>query len=228
MSQPMSRHIANILFFILSLSGHVLLFLVVASQTSPPAATNPRIQVSLLATEPLVEDRQDEINRGISQPSEPMQFKVPSDTEALANPIAVDNTDLVGPEASSGVRLFSRLQAQLPEVIEGLEPKESKPEPLTYQDRSNPKLPGGPSLFDQWMGSVSPSLDQWSEGSGAANARVTLASGDIICIKKRAPTTAELFNPWSSIAVPMSRICGKAKRDKVNLSDPWLSSRPKQ
>lgn len=88
--------------------------------------------------------------------------------------------------------------------------------------RESPPLPSRPGWLDQYTGPVTASLDRWRGRDGSRNARIVTGSGQVICVRTRAPTTAELFNPWMSAAVPMMRDCGRERPAAPDRDDPWL------
>lgn len=86
---------------------------------------------------------------------------------------------------------------------------------------SVPELPSQPGWLNQYTGRVTPSLDRWQGNDGSRNARVVTGSGQVVCVRTRAPTSAEIFNPWMSVAVPMASSCGRERPRPVDRSDPW-------
>ncbi len=220
----MTQKQASYVYLFLSVTGHGLLFVCISLQPVSPPLPVPKIQVALINQ---AQPKMPTESQSTPQPTvnQPMKSDL-IDTETVPSlPEVLEPKD--EPIQAMGTRLLSTLQAQLPQIVEDLDPSPSRAEEPNYQNRANPKLPGGSSLFDQWMGPVSPQLDRWSDPSGEINARVTLASGDVVCIQVRAPTTQELFNPWMSIAIPMARMCGREKSKSIDLTDPWLRARPK-
>lgn len=129
-------------------------------------------------------------------------------------------------QATTQARLITRLQRQVPEVVKGLHFPESAQSAPGYQAHSIPKLPGAPSVFDAWLKPATPQLDQWVKSGGGMGARQVLSDGTVLCVRVRAPTTQETFNPWMSAAVPMTRVCGRDKASMPDLSNPWLRARP--
>lgn len=212
----------------MSLAGHGLLLGLILLQTIPTTpAPETQIRISLLKSDAPNSDLTSQAQEKPFQSTAKSLSQDLLDSTEVESMAPSDQTEVASMSPVARTQLWSRLRDQLPQVVQDLSPQQSPPATVDYQVRSNPKLPsGGPSLFDQWMGPVKPSLDRWAQGSGEVSARVTLASGDIVCIHRRAPTTAELFNPWASLAIPMSRVCGKVRREAVDLSDPWLRSRP--
>jgi hypothetical protein len=89
---------------------------------------------------------------------------------------------------------------------------------------SVPELPSQPGWLHQFTGRVTPSIDRWQGNDGSRNARVVTASGQVVCIRTRAPTAAETFNPWMSVAVPMASLCGRERPQRVDREDPWIRS----
>lgn len=89
---------------------------------------------------------------------------------------------------------------------------------------SLPELPSQPGWLNQYTGRVTPSLDRWQGNDGSHNARVVTASGQVVCVRTRAPTTAETFNPWMSVAVPMASLCGRERPQAPDPEDPWVRS----
>ncbi|HSH27046.1 MAG TPA: hypothetical protein VK972_04645, partial [Wenzhouxiangella sp.] len=85
-----------------------------------------------------------------------------------------------------------------------------------------PDLPSPPGWLHRYTGPVSPSNDRWKNSDGSHNARVVTAGGRVICIRTRAPTMAEIFNPWMSSAVPMVSLCGRERPDGVAGGNPWI------
>jgi hypothetical protein len=117
-------------------------------------------------------------------------------------------------------------QAQATNQAEGLHSPESAQLAPGYQAHSIPKLPGAPSGFDAWLKPTTPQLDQWVNSGGGMGTRQVLSNGTVLCSRVRAPTTQEVFNPWMSAAVPMTRVCGRDKAPMPDLSNPWLRARP--
>lgn len=228
-------------FLTLSVVGHLTLLTLFALQEPSKLPSTPRtLQVALIERtrpEPLSEAVTEtevppvpiEVVRDDFASQQQAEQPRPSDNETSTQDLMAPS-DISEPEengAPAGARLITNLNAQLPGVVAKLNPIESARDDPGHLGKALPKLPGGSSLFDQWLGPVKPDLDRWRDASGATNAMVTLPNGELVCIKVRAPTTQELFNPWMSIAVPMSRLCGRKKPESVNLENPWLRARPK-
>jgi len=228
-------------FLALSILGHLALLTLIALQKpSPLPSVSGTLKVALIEQpepEPLrerVPETQD-----LLAPTEPVSDDLPNeDLPERQSPsnsdMAIQDVEATSPisEAedqpdTAGARLITDLNTQLPDVVANLNPTEAPSNQISAFGKNLPKLPGAPSLFDQWLGPVKPDLDRWRDASGATNAMVTLPNGELVCIKVRAPTTQELFNPWMSIAVPMSRLCGRKMPGSVNLENPWLRARPK-
>ncbi len=228
-------------FLTLSILGHFALLSLIALQKPSQLLNSPKtLQVSLIE-QPQPEPLSEMVTETPAPPlplesvsdelpiEDPPEKQSSSDNDRVMQNLTApseiseteDNTD------TAGARLITNLNAQLPNVVAELNPTEPPENRTGHLGKNLPKLPGGPSLFDQWLGPVKPDLDRWRDASGATNAMVTLPSGELVCIKVRAPTTQELFNPWMSAAVPMSRLCGRKKPESVNLDNPWLRTRPK-
>lgn len=124
-------------------------------------------------------------------------------------------------QSTSQARLVTRLHRQLPEVVQGLHSPKSAQSAPGYQAHSIPKLPGAPGVLDAWLKPATPQLDRWANPGGGMGARQVLSDGTVLCIRLRAPTTQEIFNPWMSAAVPMTRVCGRRQALMSNLTDPW-------
>jgi len=94
--------------------------------------------------------------------------------------------------------------------------------------RQLPDLPSQPGWLDRYTGRVSPSIDRWRGSDGGSSARIVTGSGQVVCVRTRAPTSAEIFNPWMSLAVPMVRLCGRERPAPPERSDPWQRLPPDQ
>lgn len=226
-------------FLILSALSHALIFSLVAIQQPAPSRSPPKaLRVDLVATAQMNEMVETPVSDTSPEQDMPTNKDI-SQTENLSGNLNEDqsqalvkkNPPTATPEQrpasdGNGATLITTLKAQLSDVISELNPIEAPSGEARYTGKALPKLPGAPSLFDGWMGPVKPTLDQWSDAGGARNARLTLANGDLVCIKQRAPTTQELFNPWMSVAIPMTRLCGRKTPQTPDLTDPWLRARP--
>ena len=233
----MRRAQYNLLFLTLSVLGHGAL---VALVTLPePKLTRERpeaITVSLMEPLPTLapapaSETEPEATPTIANELEMVNEPMPELAETDASDEMPDEDTSKEPErdpAYRGAQLISRMAQQLPNIVSELNPIKAPEASPSYQGVGPPKLPGGPSLFDAWIGPVSPKLDQWMEPGGERHARVTLGNGQIVCIEARGLTTEELFNPWMSAAIPMSRLCGRERPSAIDLENPWLRARPKQ
>lgn len=226
-------------FLVLSVLGHLAVFaLIVLQKPKTLPAPHTLLQVALVerservseqipaadtvpAPQPLVEAPESAGASSKQQPTATAQT-LPKESGPSLTSNEADPEPAIG-----GVRLMTHLNTQLPEVVSQLNPIKTPEQKISHLGKATPKLPGGPSLFNEWMGSVKPNLDRWRDASGGVNAQVTWANGDLVCIKVRAPTTQELFNPWMSAAVPMSRVCGRRRPEPVDTENPWLRARPK-
>lgn len=93
---------------------------------------------------------------------------------------------------------------------------------LTYRDI--PELPSQQGWLHHYTGRVTTSIDRWRGNDGSSSARIVTGSGQVVCVRTRAPTTAEIFNRWMSAAVPMMSRCGRERPEGVDRADPWLRS----
>lgn len=87
-------------------------------------------------------------------------------------------------------------------------------------------VPGVRGWLSGYVGSVTPSAHSWKEGDGASRGRYVLASGTVVCTRRRAPTIDELMNPWKSVAVTMGSICGKERPEGPDFSNPRVQPPP--
>lgn len=228
---PKARY--DLLFLMLSVLGHGALIALVAV---PESALMPKptqaITVSLMSPTPapeLVETVTEQSPPATELTEAPAQTMPPSMTDELLNESTstAETQSTIGP-AHRGAQLITRMTQQLPSLVSDLNPIKAPETSPSHRGAPAPKLPGGPSLFDAWMGPVSPQLDQWMEPGGERHARVTFSNGQIVCIQARGLTTQELFNPWMSAAIPMSRLCGRQRPEAIDLENPWLRTRPKR
>lgn len=230
-------------FLVLSVLGHLAVFALIGLQ-KPKTLPAPHtlLQVALIerserVSEPKPDDAEIPLeSESLAQAPEPELAETLSDQPSTAStetppreiaPSIASSEAEVEPEPATGARLIINLNTQLPGVVAKLNPMAAPEQKISHLGKATPKLPGGPSLFNEWMGPIKPNLDRWRDASGAVNAKVALVNGDLVCIKVRAPTTQELFNPWMSAAVPMSRVCGRRRPEPVDTENPWLRARPK-
>lgn len=109
------------------------------------------------------------------------------------------------------------------ELGRGVEQPE-KGQGLAY--RGVPDLPSQPGWLHQYTGLVAASVDRWKSNDGSVSARLVTGNGQVFCIRTRAPTIAETFNPWISSAVPMVSKCGRERPEAPDGTDPWLRRPP--
>ncbi|MDR9452429.1 MAG: hypothetical protein RI542_00655 [Wenzhouxiangella sp.] len=189
--------------------------------TPPQAQTKPTPKVQPSAdTEPTI------AAEGAVDVAEHDRTPPPGPDPADSVAEQVQATNQATNQAKNQARLITRLHRQVPEVVEGLHSPESAQSAPGYQAHSIPKLPGAPSDFDAWLKPATPQLDQWVNSGGGMGTRQVLSDGTVLCSRVRAPTTQEVFNPWMSAAVPMTRVCGRDKAPMPDLSNPWLRARP--
>ena len=220
-----------------SLMGHGLMVLWLVHDR-PPVLPQPTAPLSVTLIEHTPPQAQTRPAPKAQQPSADTEPSVGA--EGAVDGAEHDRTPPPGPDPADSVaeqaqatnqatneaRLITRLHRQVPEVVQGLQSQESAPSAPGYQAHSIPKLPGAPSVFDAWLKPATPQLDQWVNSGGGMGTRQVLSDGTVLCIRVRAPTTQEVFNPWMSAAVPMTRVCGRDKAPMPDLSNPWLRARP--
>lgn len=228
---PKARY--ELLFLMLSVLGHgALLALVALSESALMPKPTQAITVSLMSPTPAPE-----LVEMVTEQSPPATQFTEAPAEATPPSMKDEFQDESTPTAETqspvepthrGAQLITRMTQQLPSLVSELNPIKAPETSPSHRGAPAPKLPGGPSLFDAWMGPVSPQLDQWMEPGGERHARVTFGNGQIVCIQARGLTTQELFNPWMSAAIPMSRLCGRERPKSIDLENPWLRARPKR
>lgn len=129
---------------------------------------------------------------------------------------------LASPDAAAR---SEQIQAQLLSAARALgRESENVGEEKGLQYDAVPALPSQPGWLHRYTGRVSPLINRWESVDGSQNARVVTGSGRVICVRTRAPTMAEIFNPWMSSAVPMVSVCGRERPDAVASGNPWLRS----
>lgn len=89
-----------------------------------------------------------------------------------------------------------------------------------------PGVPGVRGWISAHVGEVATSAQTWRDNDGSNRGRYVLASGTVICTRRRAPTIDELMNPWKSIAVTLGSICGRERPDAPDFSDPRVQPPP--
>ncbi len=137
--------------------------------------------------------------------------------------------------AKSGARTApaqdpARLRARILEQVGALpasqaDKKGSTPWPATGE--AAPGLPGVRGWISGHVGRVRPSADTWKASDGSTRGRYVTADGTVVCTQRRAPTMDELMNPWKSTVVTMARICGRARPDAPDFTDPRVQPPPK-
>ena len=221
----------------LSVLGHGLVWLALIHQQPPPGPPTPLLKQTALEVR-LIEPTAPLIARSAlpplpedDAPTVPMT-REPSPAQAQTAPLndvpTESPTDPAEKEsaAHNKTRLITRLNQQLPKIIEELTPAPSKDTAAEHQIHQVPKLPGAPSLFDAWLKPTTPSLEQWTGQEGGFHSRQVLSDGTVLCTRLQAPTTQEIFNPWMSAAVSMMRGCGQKSAPEMDLTNPWLRTRP--
>lgn len=159
---------------------------------------------------------------------EPLAEQAPPETQGTQRATAQSSSRRETqplPASPAAAARSERIQAQLLSAARALgRESEHAGEEKGLQYDAAPALPSQPGWLHQYTGRVTPSIDRWKENDGSRNARVVTGSGRVICVRTRAPTMAEIFNPWISSAVPMMRDCGRERPDGVAGGDPWLRS----
>ena len=137
--------------------------------------------------------------------------------------------------AKSGARTApaqdpARLRARILEQVGTLpasqaDKKGSTPWPATGE--AAPGLPGVRGWISAHVGRVRPGADTWKANDGSTRGRYVTADGTVVCTQRRAPTMDELMNSWKSTVVTMARICGRARPDAPDFTDPRVQPPPK-
>lgn len=164
-------------------------------------------------------------------PSEPERMQraeepAPAEPEVAAQspaeePAPTEST--VAPALPDTATTADRMQAQLLSTARALGREAERTgvdDGLQYG--AAPTLPSQPGWLNQYTGRVTASIDRWKGNDGSRNARVVTGSGQVFCIRTRAPTIAETFNPWMSSAVGMMRGCGRERPRAPDGENPWL------
>ena len=102
--------------------------------------------------------------------------------------------------------------------------KGSTPWPATGE--AAPGLPGVRGWISGHIGQVRPSADTWQASDGSTRGRYVMADGTVVCTQRRAPTMDELMNPWKSTVVTLAGICGRARPDAPDFTDPRVQPPP--
>jgi len=127
------------------------------------------------------------------------------------------------PAAAAAQPRAGAIQAQLLSAARNLGRESAQSEDgrgLTYQ--RVPDLPSQPGWLHQYTGRVTSSVDRWQGNDGSRSARWVTGSGQVLCVRTRAPTAAEIFNPWMSTAVAMVHGCGREKPEAPAPNDAWV------
>ncbi|RFF32821.1 hypothetical protein [Wenzhouxiangella sediminis] len=138
-------------------------------------------------------------------------------------PAQAEAEPAVAPAPPDTTATADRMQAQLLSAARALGRESERAEDdkgLQYE--AAPALPSQPGWLNQYTGPVTASIDRWKGNDGSRSARIVTGSGQVFCIRTRAPTIAETFNPWMSSAVGMVRDCGRERPRAPDGSDPWV------
>lgn len=180
---------------------------------SPPAAT----EETQPPQEPAEQPSREPSEGGTSMPAEATE---PETVAGIEPPIesASPSPEVAAPEPASDA-----IRAQLLGTARNLGRESEQSEQGRGLDyRAVPELPSQPGWLHRYTGRVAPSIDRWRGNDGSSNARIVTGSGQVVCVRTRAPTTAEIFNPWMSSALPMMSFCGRERPEGVDRADPWL------
>ena len=123
--------------------------------------------------------------------------------------------------ASLRARILERVGAR---PASEADEKGSTPWPATGE--AAPGLPGVRGWISGYVGHVHPGADTWKATNGSTRGRYVMADGTIVCTQRRAPTIDELMNQWKSTVVTMAGICGRARPDAPDFTDPRVQPPP--
>ncbi len=184
-------------------AGMDITLVVISSPTPEPASEQQPEVLEIVEAEPEPPQRQDPPVRLLT--AEPDDS--PNDLPA-APILSVPPTQLTGEQILATIRQNeSWLEA----------PERSD----TLKAAAVPALPGAPGWINDYVGTVTPSIDRWQGNDGSSATRTVLASGQIICGRTRPPTMAELFNPSFSTNIAPFWACGRERAEPVDRTDPW-------
>lgn len=218
----------------LSLLAHAALMLLPlpGPRQDSPRRDRPTMVVDLA---PGPTERAAETPQGLPEPeperSPPEQMQQPQEPQATETADAAQSAlassapaeTPAKPAPPDATTTADRMQAQLLDAARTLG-RESEQDAgdngLQYNE--TPALPSQPGWLNQYTGTVRPSIGRWQGNDGSRNARVVTDSGRAFCIRTRAPTIAEVFNPWMSSAVGMMRGCGRERPRTADGENPWL------
>lgn len=161
----------------------------------------------------------------MQQPQDPQEPQATEPADAAQSALASSAPAETPAEAAppDATTTADRMQAQLLNAARTLgRESEQDGEVNGLQYNETPALPSQPGWLNQYTGMVRPSIGRWQGNDGSRNARVVTDSGRAFCIRTRAPTIAEVFNPWMSSAVGMMRGCGRERPRTADGENPWL------
>jgi len=177
-----------------------------------------------------------EIEMPVTDPQPPVRQQQPAGANTAAMDAPLDTLDTQEADtAKSGARTApaqdpARLRARILEQVGTLpasqgDKKGSTPWPATGE--AAPGLPGVRGWISTHVGRVRPGADTWKANDGSTRGRYVTADGTVVCTQRRAPTMDELMNSWKSTVVTMARICGRARPDAPDFTDPRVQPPPK-
>jgi hypothetical protein len=218
---------AAVLLLSLLLHGALLFLPLPGPGPDSKLPATPRISVDLVER-PRPEDRTPEPRDPSPRPRE--TGRVPQEEEAEATPEKTAARPVAPADPSSAAAATTRpppdrIRAQLLGTARELgreteSERTGQPEGLRYS--RTPALPSQPGWLNRYTGPVETSIDRWRGNDGSRSARIVTGSGQVFCVRTRAPTMSEIFNPWMSSAVPMVSGCGRERPDAPDPANPWL------
>ncbi|NBD96406.1 MAG: hypothetical protein GVY11_08025 [Gammaproteobacteria bacterium] len=218
----------------LSLLLHAALFLLPLPDLAreSPRSDNAAMIVDLLPR-PADSEHQDPPQRTQPQrpsteaPATPEEVKT-HESRATAKTVSEQTTGqepTSAPASADAILPGDRMQARILSAARaiGRDAEQTGEEKGLHYD-SAPALPSQPGWLDRYTGPVTASIDRWKGNDGSRKTRIVTGSGQVFCVRTRAPTIAEIFNPWMSSAVGMVRNCGRERPRGAARWNPWLRS----
>lgn len=215
----------------LSLGLHCALLLIRTGDEGPSTAPDDLIvSLQTIARAPSPEpadqaERQEPINEAEMPQALQPEPEVPSmtassasDTDAEPGESTEDAPDST-PGAPDDIPITTRLLSSVRESL-GQPTIPAAGDAIT--PARIPSLPDAPGWIDQFVGQVDGRVEQWTNGDGSIESRVVTASGQVICGRAQAPTTADIFNPQFATNIMLFRDCGRIRPHPADLSDPRL------
>lgn len=211
----------------------VVIAMLASTQLRPvPPTPEPPIITMRLITAPATEARssadEDPAPEAMAE-TEP-QAQPPVEASSVEDPAPVDPQAVGQSTEDQYPTRAGTLRATLLEQVRA-QPAESGRDvgaelPWASSGAPAPGVPGVRGWISAHIGAVSTSAHTWRDNDGSSRGRYVLASGTVVCTRRRAPTIDELMNPWKSIAVTMGSICGRERPDAPDFSDPRVQPPP--